>query len=293
MKWLTKNRNRIFIFLILILFVNLNIKAETEAERRASIRYFQEHLDREEKKTQQEADRVYNERYGPGKRPPNTFGDDLIGLSCIGSFCLFVLFLIAPDFVINIFTSISDLFSSKPEDSKMASRDYGSGGISTSESDPKYTCERGQVGYDYVNNLKQHSSDIGKINRLEYGAKGSSHNDSDYQEYLSELRKPLNPSKNNFVEGLPAGFSSKSKDQSDSIDLFPCPGCGGMIESAGLSDCVMYTCPHCEKYLSFKKGFGLSVIETSPCCYCRQPIIIDGLLKNSVVDCPHCSEKLR
>ena len=67
MKWLTKNKNRIFIFFILILFVNLNIKAETEAERRASIRYFQEHLDREEKKTQQEADRIYDEKYGPGK----------------------------------------------------------------------------------------------------------------------------------------------------------------------------------------------------------------------------------
>ena len=67
MKWLTKNKNRIFIFFILILFVNLNIKAETEAERRASIRYFQEHLDREEKKTQQEADRIYDEKDGPGK----------------------------------------------------------------------------------------------------------------------------------------------------------------------------------------------------------------------------------
>ena len=67
MKWLTKNGNRMFIFFILIFFVNLNVKAETEAERRASLRYYQERLDREEKKTQQEADRVYNERYGPGK----------------------------------------------------------------------------------------------------------------------------------------------------------------------------------------------------------------------------------
>ena len=47
--------------------MNLSLKAETEAERRASERRIQEILDRDEKKTQQEEDRIYNEKYGPGK----------------------------------------------------------------------------------------------------------------------------------------------------------------------------------------------------------------------------------
>ena len=67
MKWLKINETLMLIVLIVIFFVNLSLKAETEAERRASERRIQEILDRDEKKTQQETDRVYNERYGPGK----------------------------------------------------------------------------------------------------------------------------------------------------------------------------------------------------------------------------------
>ena len=153
--------------------------------------------------------------------------------------------------------------------------------------------ERSQVGYDYVKNLEQYNSDLEKINRLKDGAKGGSRNDSDYQEYLSELRKPLNPSNNKIVEGLPAGFLFKSKDKSDSIEVCSCARCGGMIESVGLSDGVVYTCPHCEKFTMFKKDCGFTFIETSPCCYCRQQIVIDGLLKKTVVECPHCSKKVK
>ena len=67
MNWSKINGIKTLVVSILILFVNLNIKAETEAERRASERRLQEIVDRDEKKTQQEADRIYHEKYGPGK----------------------------------------------------------------------------------------------------------------------------------------------------------------------------------------------------------------------------------
>jgi DNA-directed RNA polymerase subunit RPC12/RpoP len=139
---------------------------------------------------------------------------------------------------------------------------------------------------------------------------------SDFEDYLSELRKPINLINEESVEDHSTGFVQKVKDKTvnlicsvksnvknknflrrnkkpDSNEAFPCAGCGGIIENVDLLNLDVCICPHCEEYLIFKEGGGFSRIKTSPCCHCRQLVVVDGLLLKSVVDCPHCSKKMR
>jgi len=234
--------------------------AESEAEIRANARILQEHIDAQNAQIEKEADRIYNRikseslRNYIASRPPATFGDYLIGLTCIGSFCLFILFLFIPDTIIDIFHSLSYFFQSKSGGSQVTFRDNVSDGVSSSKSDHEKYLDELRKPLNLINEKLVEAHLTGFTKKIKNQTVNS----------ISFVKPFLNKRDSTIIN-----------EKSESIEVLPCAEGGGMIESEDLSACPFYNCPHCWEF---------SIIETSMGCNWRQQMD---------VECPRCSKKLR
>ena len=238
MKWLTKNKNRIFIFFILILFVDFNLKAETEAERRASERRLQEIVDRDEKKTQQEADRVYDEKYGPGKTDYSYVP---------------IYFILYPMVAFMIYLFLSWFIESWKEDYGWKITNYTdfSGGLDHLRKPLQQLQYMPIQQRVFIQNgrpdTRNHPNGIHGFNSLVI----------EYRNSSDILRKKeIEDIFQDKEWGVPCWKGKNMlKHSLDEIAVFPCskpcPQCKGGIDSSNLKDGNLYTCPLCKKEMLF------------------------------------------
>ena len=229
--------------MIIILFSNLILKAESEAEKRASDRRFREIMAQHEERVDREADRIYNERYGPGKQ-------DILSIIPSELIRLFILVPALLAFVYMFAIAWEKSYGPIGSQNKIKYTNYYKHFSAlrkplklpeTLPIEQKVFLQNGRP------ETKNHPNGIHGFNSLVI----------EYANTTSIIRKKeIEEVFKNKAWGVPyLKEKERLKYTLDQIAVFPCPQCKGGIDSSNLKEGGLYTCPHCNNEIVFRNQF--------------------------------------